>query len=103
MASGDGREQLGGDVMIHGMVASIGCLAVGNEAAEDLFVLAAWFGIDNLRVVICPTDFRRPAQDPIVAVAGRPSLRDAAIRAVELPAPLTQRHQGQVSGVTSKT
>jgi hypothetical protein len=74
MARADGREQLGGDVMIHGTAASIGCLAVGNEAAEDLFVLAAWMGIDNIRVVICPTDFREDhAQDPIVGVpwAGR--------------------------------
>jgi hypothetical protein len=32
-------------------------------------VLAAWVGIDNLRVVISPTDFRLAhLQDPIVAV-----------------------------------
>jgi hypothetical protein len=69
MALADGREQLGGDVMIHGTAASIGCLAMGNQAAEDLFVLAAWVGIDNIRVVICPTDFRdAQAQDPIVGV-----------------------------------
>lgn len=32
----DGRDNLGGDIMIHGGAASIGCLAVGDEAAEDL-------------------------------------------------------------------
>jgi L,D-transpeptidase catalytic domain len=69
MALADGREQLGSDIMIHGTAASIGCLAMGNEAAEDLFVLAAWVGIENLRVIISPTDFRRAhVQDPIVAV-----------------------------------
>jgi murein L,D-transpeptidase YafK len=68
MALADGRDRLGGDVMIHGTAASIGCLAMGNDAAEDLFVLAAWVGIDNLRVIISPTDFRRAhVQDPIVA------------------------------------
>ncbi len=55
--------------MIHGTAASIGCLAMGNQAAEDLFVLAAWVGSDNMRIVVCPTDFRdAQAQDSIVGV-----------------------------------
>jgi hypothetical protein len=56
----EGRVLLGTDIMIHGSSASIGCLAMGNEAAEDLFVLAALAGLENLRVIISPTDFRRP-------------------------------------------
>ncbi|HLA72744.1 MAG TPA: L,D-transpeptidase family protein [Steroidobacteraceae bacterium] len=56
----DGRSNLGGDIMIHGARASIGCLAMGNEAAEDLFVLAALAGPEHVRVVISPTDFRDP-------------------------------------------
>jgi hypothetical protein len=40
-AARDGRTRLGGDIMIHGSSVSVGCLAMGNEAAEDLFVLAA--------------------------------------------------------------
>jgi murein L,D-transpeptidase YafK len=68
MALADGRDRLGGDVMIHGTAASIGCLAMGNDAAEDLFVLAAWVGIESMRVIISPTDFRGAhVQDPIVA------------------------------------
>ncbi len=55
------REDLGGDIMIHGGAASVGCLAVGDEAAEDLFVLAADTGIQNVTVVIAPVDFRNPA------------------------------------------
>lgn len=34
--------------MIHGKNCSIGCLDMGDEAAEDLFVLAAKTGIDNI-------------------------------------------------------
>lgn len=56
----DGRGNLGGDIMIHGARASIGCLAMGNESAEDLFVLAALAGPEHIRVVISPTDFRDP-------------------------------------------
>lgn len=37
----DGRTRLGGDIMIHGTSSSVGCLAVGNRAAERLFYLAA--------------------------------------------------------------
>jgi hypothetical protein len=61
-ARADGRTQLGGDIMIHGSNASVGCLAMGDQAAEDLFVLAALVGIERVRVVIAPTDLRlRPA------------------------------------------
>jgi hypothetical protein len=54
----DGRTNLGGDIMIHGGAASIGCLAMGDPAAEDLFVLAAETGIKNISVILTPVDFR---------------------------------------------
>ena len=54
----DRRANLGGDIMIHGKNCSIGCLAMGDEAAEDLFVLAALTGIDNVQVILSPVDFR---------------------------------------------
>lgn len=54
----DGRNQLGSDIMIHGNTCSIGCLAMGDEAAEDLFVLAAETGIENMSVLLAPLDFR---------------------------------------------
>ena len=54
----DGREDLGCDIMIHGKDCSIGCLAMGDEAAEELFVLAAQTGIDNISVILTPVDFR---------------------------------------------
>lgn len=61
----DGRTQLGGDIMIHGSTGSVGCLAMGDEGAEDLFVLAGDVGFERLRVWIVPTDFRRnPAWQP---------------------------------------
>jgi murein L,D-transpeptidase YafK len=54
----DGRKRLGGDIMIHGNEVSIGCLAMGDEAAEDLFVLAARTGLKNVKVILSPVDFR---------------------------------------------
>jgi hypothetical protein len=59
MAARDGRRRLGGQIMIHGNSKSIGCIAVGDEAAEDLFVLTADAGVGSTQVVIAPRDFRR--------------------------------------------
>ncbi len=58
LAAADGRTTLGGDIMIHGDNVSIGCLAMGDEAAEDLFVLAAETGIERIDVILSPVDFR---------------------------------------------
>lgn len=57
-AARDGRKELGGDIMIHGGAGSCGCLAMGDQVAEDLFVLAARTGLGNIRLVLCPVDFR---------------------------------------------
>jgi murein L,D-transpeptidase YafK len=54
----DGRSNPGGDIMIHGKNCSFGCLAMGDEAAEDLFVLASETGIGNISVILSPIDFR---------------------------------------------
>lgn len=63
----DGRAKLGGDIMIHGKAVSIGCLAMGDEAAEDLFVLVADTGRGNVEVVLTPVDFRRGKNLPKAA------------------------------------
>lgn len=60
-AKAEGRTNLGGDIMIHGGAASIGCLAMGDPVAEDLFTLAAR---TKARVAILPFDFRTGAADP---------------------------------------
>jgi murein L,D-transpeptidase YafK len=58
----DGREKLGCDIMIHGKDCSIGCLAMGDPASEDLFVLVNDVGIANTELVMSPYDFRKPPQ-----------------------------------------
>jgi hypothetical protein len=64
-AAREGRAELGGDIMIHGGSASIGCLAIGDPAAEDVFTLAADVGIANVEIVIAPCDLRvRPRPTP---------------------------------------
>jgi hypothetical protein len=57
-AAKDGRTHLGGDIMIHGEQMSAGCLAMGDQASEDLFVLAADTGIRKIQILISPVDLR---------------------------------------------
>jgi len=55
----DNRTRLGGNIFIHGKAKSVGCIAIGDKAIEELFVLVAKTGIDNTTVVIAPNDLRR--------------------------------------------
>lgn len=72
MAQRDGRTRLGGDIMIHGNAVSIGCLAMGDQAAEDLFILSAISTGGPTRIVVSPTDFRQ--RQPAARASGLPWL-----------------------------
>lgn len=63
-AQKDNRKNLGGDIFIHGKAISIGCIAIGDIAIEELFVLIAKIGISNVKVVIAPNDIRKA--EPII-------------------------------------
>ncbi|HEX8324379.1 MAG TPA: L,D-transpeptidase family protein [Tepidisphaeraceae bacterium] len=78
----DDRTRLGGDIMIHGGGASVGCLAMGDPAAEELFVLAARVGVRNVKVVLTPVDVRTKSMP--AELAGLHSERYAAVRAALL-------------------
>lgn len=54
----DGRTRLGGDIFIHGRAVSIGCLALGDEAIEEIFTLASDVGVAQVNALIAPVDFR---------------------------------------------
>ncbi|HEY3323939.1 MAG TPA: L,D-transpeptidase family protein [Planctomycetota bacterium] len=57
-ASQDGRTNLGGDICVHGWEVSVGCIAVGNVAIEELFFMVSKVGAANTKVVIAPYDLR---------------------------------------------
>jgi len=59
MARREGRANLGGDIFIHGRNVSIGCLAMGDPAIEELFRLVKETGRERAQVIIAPADFRR--------------------------------------------
>lgn len=54
----DGRSKPGSDILIHGSNGSVGCLAMGDVASEDLFVLANDTRDHNIAIIICPVDLR---------------------------------------------
>ena len=58
MARRDGRTRLGGDIFIHGKNVSIGCVALGDPAIEELFTMVAQTGPQKVKVVIAPNDLR---------------------------------------------
>lgn len=49
---------LGDDICVHGSNVSIGCLAVGDAAIEEIFTLAALADYDKRDILIFPADFR---------------------------------------------
>jgi murein L,D-transpeptidase YafK len=84
-AARDGRERLGGDIMIHGGAASIGCIAVGDPAIEELFLAVAAAG-GRAEVLIAPA--RQPPERAEPAwMASRYDALYARIAAVMRPAP----------------
>jgi murein L,D-transpeptidase YafK len=58
-AKEEGRSEPGSDIMIHGKAASIGCLAMGDPAIEEIFVLVAETGIEKVEIILSPVDFRK--------------------------------------------
>ncbi len=89
-AEEEGRRELGGDIMIHGAAASVGCLAIGNPGIEELFVLVPDVGRQNVSVVLSPVDLRRSSL-PSGLVPSRPWVAGlyeevrAALSALPLP------------------
>jgi hypothetical protein len=88
-ARADGRTDLGGDITIHGNTVSFGCLAMGDQVAEDLFVLAADTGLNNIQVILAPTDLRyNPLELPSTLPSWMPVLYQQIHRALDqLPPP----------------
>lgn len=68
MAKKDGRTKLGGDIYIHGDNVTIGCIPIGDEAIEELFVLAANALPNGIDIISSPVDFR--AQDKAPEIEG---------------------------------
>ncbi len=49
-----GEASLGGDIMIHGRSSSVGCIAIGDEAIEELFIMSLKAKSKQIDVLILP-------------------------------------------------
>ena len=63
-AQGEGRTNLGGDIMIHGNQVTIGCIPIGDAGIEEVFLCVAKAGKENCKVILSPTDFRKNKDYP---------------------------------------
>lgn len=57
-ASKDGRSKLGNNIFLHGKSMSVGCLAIGDHAIDQLFLLARRVGLSHVKLIIAPNDLR---------------------------------------------
>lgn len=57
-ASKDGRRKLGNNIFLHGKAFSVGCLAVGDKAIDQLFLLTRRVGLNHTKIIIAPNDLR---------------------------------------------
>jgi murein L,D-transpeptidase YafK len=51
-------DEMGKDIFIHGKSATIGCISIGDEAIEEVFVMTQKAINNEVEVVISPRDFR---------------------------------------------
>ncbi len=58
-ASKEGRHKLGNNIFLHGKSFSVGCLAVGDKAIDELFLLVYRVGLGHVKVIIAPNDLRK--------------------------------------------
>lgn len=65
--SQDGRKNLGNNIFIHGKDLSVGCLAIGDRAIDQLFILARRVGLSHVQVIIAPNDLRNNKPSTIIA------------------------------------
>jgi len=59
MAKKEHRTKLGGDIMIHGSNRTIGCIPIGDDNIEALYFLVEKVGMQQVKVILSPIDFRR--------------------------------------------
>ncbi|OIQ30893.1 MAG: hypothetical protein BM564_01395 [Bacteroidetes bacterium MedPE-SWsnd-G2] len=55
---------MGGDIFIHGKSATIGCIPIGDQAIEEVFVLTQKAINNKVKVIISPRDFRTNPEYP---------------------------------------
>jgi len=88
-ASKDGRVSLGSNIFLHGKNFSVGCLAIGDKAIDQLFLLVHRVGLSHVQLIIAPNDLRheKPATSTFAQPRWLPELYAQVAQALK---PFTQ-------------
>lgn len=62
----DNVSEMGGDIFIHGKAVTIGCIPIGDESIEEVFVMAQNALNNPIKVIISPRDFRVNDDYPMI-------------------------------------
>lgn len=76
------RRRLGGNIFIHGKDYSVGCLAVGDKAIDEIFLLTHRVGLAHVQLIIAPNDLRRAK--PAIASMSEPHWLPTLYKNIEL-------------------
>jgi len=95
-ASKEGRHKLGNNIFLHGKAFSVGCLAVGDTAIDELFLLVYRVGLNRAKLVIAPNDLRKgkPATRILTQPRWLPELYQKIARELRRY-PLAKRNKNQ--------
>lgn len=76
---------MGGDIFIHGKAVTIGCIPIGDEAMEEVFLLTGKAIANGVKVIISPRDFRvQPAYPEIEGIDWEPELYESIRKELHL-------------------
>lgn len=64
------RRHLGNNIFLHGKNVSVGCLAVGDKAIDQIFLLVSKVGLTKTVIIIAPNDMRKAP--PATSLKGKP-------------------------------
>jgi len=90
MAKKENRTNLGSAIMIHGSDETVGCIPIGNDKIEELYFLAEKVGIQNIKVILSPVDFRT-TKVKIKKTTKHPWLKDLYAQIKEEMKPFTSK------------
>jgi len=78
-------DEMGKDIFIHGKAATIGCIPIGDEAIEEVFLLTHKAINNDIKVIFSPRDLRKNKEYPeIEAIDWEIELYDSIKKELDL-------------------
>ena len=81
-ATRESRVRVGSNIFLHGKALSVGCLAVGDKAIDQIFLLVHRVGLKNVQLIIAPNDLRK--SKPATALHKQPKWVTQLYKKIEI-------------------